>query len=51
MHHTSPGVRTRSWDSESPAAGYRRLKKIVPSAVNRDNSKNRYRRKYEEGAR
>ena len=37
--HRSPRVRTRSWNLENPATGYRRLQKIVLSAVNRENSK------------
>ena len=41
--HRSPEVRTRSWDSKSPAAEYRPLKRRV--------SKSRCRRGSEEGAR
>jgi len=46
----SPRIRTRSWYLESRATGYRRLRKIVQSAENRENSKSRCRRRCEEGA-
>ena len=39
-----PEVRIRSSNLEGPATGYRRLKKIVLSVVNREKSKNRCRR-------
>ena len=42
--HRSPEVRTRSWDSKSPATEYRRMKRRAPSAVNKENSMSRSRR-------
>ena len=46
----SPRVRTRSFDLECPATGYRHLKRIVLSVVSRENSKSRCRRRCDEGA-
>ena len=47
--HRSPRGRNRSWDLESPATGYRRLKRIVLSVLTRENSKSRCRRMCEMG--
>lgn len=48
--HRSLRDRNPSWDLESPATGYRRLKRIVLSVLTRENSKSRCRRRCEEWA-
>ena len=48
----NPKVRTRSYESwlENPVTGYRRLRKRVPSVVNKENSKTRCKKKCDEEA-